>query len=190
MSTQRPERVANGDRVDFITAEVRAMIGLQGSVINAPDPLDRSTIRRFAQAIMDDDPLYWDEEYAARSRYGRIMAPPLFPLHALRRPGGTADPLRHVVDDPDYDGAGDVLLRMGLPRIPVPQNRLLNGGNNVWIRALAGVGDVIVAQSTVENIYQKNGRSGALIFANVRTDYWAEQTSTPLLRSTQVYIWR
>jgi hypothetical protein len=134
-----------GDKGDYITPAVRAMIGGSGSVAEAPEPLDRSTIRRFAQAIMDDDPLYWDAEYASRTRYGRIMAPPLLPLHALRRPGGAPDPLQRVIDDPDYDGAGDVLGRMGLPRIPIPQKRLLNGGNDVRISSLAGVGDLIAA---------------------------------------------
>lgn len=191
MSSPRPDPVA-GDvsEVNYITDEVKAMIGLSGTITQAPEPLDLSTIRRFAQAIMDDDPLHWDTEYAARSRYGRVMAPPLLPLHALRRTGGSPDPLARAAEDPDFDGAGEVLPRMGLPVIPIPQHRLLNGGNDVQISSLAGVGDVIAAQSTIEDIYQKSGRSGALIFVRVRTDYWVRQTSTPLLKSVQVYIWR
>lgn len=175
---------------DYITTEVSALIGRKGETMVAADPVDRSSVRRFAQAIMDDDPLYWDEEYAAKSRYGRIMAPPLFPLHALRRPGGTSDPLDRSFDDADYDGAGDVLGRMGLPDVPIPQERLLNGGNDVRILGLAGVGDVIVTQSAFEDIYQKNGRSGALIFVDITTDYWVQDAGTALLRSRQVFIWR
>jgi hypothetical protein len=191
MSTPRPEH-GPGDtgEVDYITDAVKGMVGLSGTVAEAPEPLDLSTIRRFAQAIMDDDPLYWDVKYARESRYGRVMAPPLLPLHAIRRPGGTPDPLQRAADDSDYDGAGEVLPRMGLPAVPVPQRRLLNGGNDVRISSLAGVGDVIASQSTIEDIYQKNGRSGALIFVRVRTDYWVRQTSVPLLQSVQVYIWR
>jgi hypothetical protein len=191
MSTLRPDPVAgDAGEVNYITDEVKAMIGLSGTVTQAPEPLDLSTIRRFAQAIMDDDPLYWDAEYASRSRYGRVMAPPLLPLHALRRPGGTPDPLARAALDPEFDGAGEVLPRMGLPPIPIPQHRLLNGGNDVQVSSLAGVGDLIAARSTIEDIYQKNGRGGALIFVRVRTDYWVAQTSAPLLKSVQVYIWR
>lgn len=175
---------------NYITSEVRSLIGRKGERMVASDPVDRSSVRRFAQAIMDDDPLYWDEDHAAKSRYGRIMAPPLFPLHALRRPGGTSDPLDRSFEDSDYDGAGDVLGRMGLPDIPIPQQRLLNGGNDVRILGLAGVGDVIVTQSTYDDIHQKNGRSGALIFVDITTDHWVQHTGTALLRSRQVFIWR
>ena len=41
--------------------------------------VEKGHIRRFAQAIGDDNPLYYDEEYAKRSRYGGIIAPPTFP---------------------------------------------------------------------------------------------------------------
>ncbi len=41
--------------------------------------VERGAVRRFAEAIADPSPLYVDEEAAARSRYGRILAPPTFP---------------------------------------------------------------------------------------------------------------
>lgn len=40
--------------------------------------IEKGAIRKFAQAIGDDNPLYVDEEKAAASRYGRIIAPPTF----------------------------------------------------------------------------------------------------------------
>ncbi len=41
--------------------------------------VERGAVRRFAEAIADPSPLYVDEEAAARSRYGSILAPPTFP---------------------------------------------------------------------------------------------------------------
>jgi len=41
--------------------------------------VERVAVRRFAEAIADPSPLYVDEGAAARSRYGRIVAPPTFP---------------------------------------------------------------------------------------------------------------
>ncbi len=38
----------------------------------------RDAIRHFCQGIGDPNPLYWDEEYARRTRYGTIIAPPAF----------------------------------------------------------------------------------------------------------------
>ncbi len=40
--------------------------------------IQEEAIRRFADAIDDPNPLYWDEEYAKKSKYGAIIAPPGF----------------------------------------------------------------------------------------------------------------
>ncbi len=42
--------------------------------------VERGAVRKFAEAIGDDNPLYYDEEAARRSRYGRLIAPPTFPI--------------------------------------------------------------------------------------------------------------
>ena len=43
---------------------------------------------------MEPDPVHWDEASARSSRYGAIVAPPLYVLHAARRAPGTPDPAR------------------------------------------------------------------------------------------------
>lgn len=40
--------------------------------------VEKGAIRRYADAVGDDNPLYYDEEYARKSRYGSIIAPPGF----------------------------------------------------------------------------------------------------------------
>ncbi|OGO38824.1 MAG: hypothetical protein A2147_04380 [Chloroflexi bacterium RBG_16_57_8] len=40
--------------------------------------VEKEPIRRFADAVGDMNPLYWDEEYARKSRHGSIIAPPGF----------------------------------------------------------------------------------------------------------------
>ena len=40
--------------------------------------IERGMIRQFAQAIDDPNPLWQDEEYAKKSRYGSLIAPPTF----------------------------------------------------------------------------------------------------------------
>jgi len=42
--------------------------------------IEKGMIRRFAQAIDDQNPLWQDEEYASKSQYGGIIAPPMFIL--------------------------------------------------------------------------------------------------------------
>ena len=40
--------------------------------------VEKGAIKRFADAVGDPNPLYWDEEYARNSAYGAIIAPPGF----------------------------------------------------------------------------------------------------------------
>lgn len=42
--------------------------------------VERGAVRRFAEAIGDHNPLYYDEEAARRSRHKRLIAPPTFPV--------------------------------------------------------------------------------------------------------------
>jgi len=166
--------------------------GLRGTRLLAPDPVDASSVRRFAQAIMDDDPMYWDADVAAASRFGGVVAPPMYPLHALRRRAGTPDPLDAAVD-PEFDGAGDLLESLGLPRLDLPLKRLLNGGNEVEVFSLARLGETIAATSVYEDVYEKHGRSGPLVFVTVLTDYQAvlpDGSERRLLTSRQTFIWR
>ena len=50
--------------------------------LEARDPFNRyaspDTIRHFAHAIGDDNPLFTDEDYAASTRWGCPVAPPTF----------------------------------------------------------------------------------------------------------------
>ena len=40
--------------------------------------VEKGAIRRYADAVGDDNPLYYDEEYAKKTKYGGIIAPPGF----------------------------------------------------------------------------------------------------------------
>ena len=41
--------------------------------------VEKGTIRRFAEAIGDFNPVYYDEEYARAAGYPTVVAPPTFP---------------------------------------------------------------------------------------------------------------
>ena len=71
--------------------------------MQAAMPLERDTLRRFAQAIMDRDPLYYSDGHAAASIYRKLVAPPLYPVHAFRTAADSPDPLNSIQEDPDAD---------------------------------------------------------------------------------------
>jgi hypothetical protein len=59
-------------------ATMRAMIGKPiGTPSVAPDPVNQPMIRHWAAALEDHNPVYTDPAFAAASRFGGIVAPPL-----------------------------------------------------------------------------------------------------------------
>ncbi len=151
---------------DYITPEIRALIGARAEM-EAWDEVERGAIRRFVQAVMDPDPVYWDEEYARTTRYGGVVAPPMYPMYGFRFPPNTPDPLDEARHNPHCHG-GSFMPRFGLPEPPVPLQRVLNGGNDVEFLALDRPGDRLRAHSMIEDIYQKNGRSGPMVFIRMK----------------------
>jgi hypothetical protein len=57
---------------------LRALIGKPiGAPSVAPDPVNQPMIRHWAAALEDQNPVYTDPAFAAASRFGGIVAPPL-----------------------------------------------------------------------------------------------------------------
>jgi acyl dehydratase len=155
----------------YITPAIKALIGMEGEPQTCWEPVERSEIRRFAQAVMDDDPIFWNDAYVKNTRYGDVVAPPLFALFAHRRPPGSPDPLAAAATDLDFDGFAG-LLTTGLPPVPLPGlPRLLNGGNEVEFYQLPKLGDRITARAKYLDISEKTGRSGTMVFIVIETRY-------------------
>jgi len=174
--------------VNYITPEVEAIIGAQSDWTEACHPVQESEVRRFFQATMDFHPRYWSKEWAANSRYGSPVAPPAFVVHQFRRPPeDTADPLDSM-EDPDFDGVSR-RLRPGLPQVPVPLSGILNGGYEYEFYSYPQVGERVVVRSRYLDIYQRDGRSGTLVFVVVEDEY-ATTDGRPLLRSINANIMR
>jgi acyl dehydratase len=153
-----------------ITDEMRAAIGREGAPKTAWDEVSRGEIRRYAQAIMDDDPIYWDEGHARGTKFGGVVAPPFLPGKMFRVPPDAPDPLRE--DERGWSGehtprgGGDL-------RIPWPAGWIvLHGSDESEIYQLARPGDRITARSRLTDMYERQGRSGHLVMAVTETSYF------------------
>jgi hypothetical protein len=164
--------------------------GMAGAPLLAPMPLERDTLRRFAQAIMDRDPLYYDTVYAAGTKFGELVAPPLYPVHAFRPPAGGPDPLDILRAQPDADGAaGNDGVYFGLAPIESPFKRLLNGGNEIEFYRCLAVGEKCVAKARYADVQLKQGKSGSLLLMVIETEFHTEAGEL-LLVNRQTLIWR
>ena len=152
--------------------EVLAMIGLEK--VRHYDVTQRD-IRRFAQAIGETDPLHCDEDYARGTRYGGIVAPPLFCQMFTFE-----------------DVPPDRLPSDGSPAeldVPVPARRTVGGASSYEIFQRVRAGDRITARATLKDVSTKEGRSGKLYFIVVDTEF-SNQKNEPVARETATYIKR
>lgn len=174
----------------YVTEEIRALVGVAGPRFTAPAPLGADELRRFVQAVMEPDPVHWDEQAARASRYGEVVAPPLYVLHsAARRHPGTPDPLDRLAAEPDWDGLDVEAGFGGLPKIEVALKRVLNGGTEAEFFRLPPLGCVVSAQSRYLDISEREGRSGPMVLARIETVY-TDQDEQLLARVVNTVIMR
>ncbi len=166
-----------------ITEAVRAMIGMESSLLIAADAVEAGAIRRFIQAIMDNDPLYWDRSYALTTRYGERVAPPLYPVNAFHRPAKAPDPLRRAFEDPEFDGTGEMIgLLWGLPPVPIDLPRLLNGGNDIEFYQYARIGERLSVRARYVDIYERAARDGTpMVFIVIESKFFNDRNQLLLI---------
>lgn len=155
-----------------VPEDVLAMIGVEK--VRQYDVTKRD-IKRFAQAIGEANPVHFDEDYAKSTRHGAIVAPPLFcqmftfedvPQNRLPSDGSPVE-----VD------------------IPVPAQRTIGGGSTYEIFQWVKAGDKIIAKSTLQDVFIKNGKSGRLYFIVVCTEF-SNQKNELVAKETATYIKR
>jgi hydroxyacyl-ACP dehydratase HTD2-like protein with hotdog domain len=152
----------------YLTDEIKGLVGRETQWSELSQPIIFESIRRFIQAIMDDDPIYWDEEYARNTKYKGLVCPPLFGGGG-RRPLGSRDPLSYLQENPDDDGRGgggggdDDGGGRRLPPVRLPLVRLLNGGTAAEFFQLLRPGDQVKSKSRYASIVEREGREGKMV---------------------------
>ena len=157
----------------LITPAVAALIGLESAPERNRFPISAEMAFDVADAIEDYNPLYVDADYAASSRYGGLLCPPLAAWKDIGPPIG-------------YFGAGQEWHF----EVPLPFNSYgLNGGSDWQFLAPAYVGCWITRRFRIRDIYEKQGRSGPLVFI-VREETQTDQHGQVLSVAQRVSIHR
>lgn len=160
----------------LLTPEILQFLGFEGPEVEAPHPVESSEVRRYAQAIMDNDPRYRDQ-----------IAPLLFPTHMFRTAYGAADVLTERAADPDFDG-GVALSSRGLPDLPTQGLVRLNGGMKVEFHDHARHGERVRMKSRYASITEREGSKGPMILVEIDTDYTtADGRPLVTVRNTGIY---
>ena len=144
----------------------------QKVVIQAPDEMGRSSLRQYALAIGDFNPLYSDRGFAQTHGLREVMAPPTL----------ICDTWQYV--DSDMDDRGDLVGRG-----PIRELEGLRAGNEYEFFQPIRPDDVISAHWTVKDVYEKTGRTGSLVFQVIETTFY-NQADELLARNTETMFYR
>jgi acyl dehydratase len=121
---------------------------------------NRRDWQRWAAAVGDHNPLWFEPEYARAQGYRDIICPPLYLQYAVL--GVTAlDGLR-----PD-GSSGAMSGSLAFPRAP----RRMAGGESTSFLGAVYHRDEIDMVRTIESIVEKQGRSGRFVLVTWRTVY-------------------
>lgn len=103
--------------------------------------VERGAVKKFAEAVGDPHPLYFDVEFGKKSRYAANITPPTFP---------------QVFDYGTVEG-----LRL-------PEAGLIHGEQSFVYRRPLRVGEAVYGYTVVESYVEKPARSGKLGFLTLK----------------------
>jgi len=129
--------------------------------------IEKGAIRKYAEAIEDTNPLYWDEEYARNSRYGSIIAPPGFWGWVPADPATEGEPFVYIGGSQRFvarDQAINALAKAGYSRV-------MDGGHAYDFLKPVRAGDTLAAFYKILDIVERQGRGGKFAILMQETSY-------------------
>ena len=108
--------------------------------------VDRVSIRWFARALGEKNPIYYDQAAAKKAGFADVPAPPTFPT--------------------TFKDEQDAILR---DEVGFDFMKLVHGGQEYEMPRPLVAGDVLKVRHRVADIYTKEGKSGAMIMVVVET---------------------
>ena len=132
--------------------------------------------QRYAQAVGDLNPVYFDEAAARAAGYGGLAVPPTFVQYALVQ----GRPLAETRTDGLFQG--DVPIRLAV-------ERTMFGGEEWDFVIPVLVGDRITAETRLAALDQKEGSKGPFVRITRETTY-TDQAGTVVARTRQIGIAR
>jgi len=129
----------------LITEEMKAAIGVESEP--SVYEIEKEAIRRWTDAIGDQNPLYHDEEFAKKQGYRSLVAPPIF--------------IRHY----------SFPLIQGKTRahIMIPLKRQVAGSDGVEVFKTLQAGDKVYQTTKITEIVEKEGRLGKMLIVTSDT---------------------
>jgi acyl dehydratase len=161
----------------LITDEARALIGKETETFLGEISL--RDCQRYAMAVGDLNPLYFDEDYARNSAYKGLIAPPNM-LTAVRAWGAGA---------PESELAPDGVVDLPEEKLPIRLSRRMAGGQDLQFHAPVRPGDRITRRGGIVSLEEHSGRSGSFVVM-VREDRYFNERDELLVTCRETVLVR
>lgn len=154
----------------MIPEEMKQCIGM----IDPPAvyEVEKGSIRRYADAVGDNNPLYRDEAYASQTKYGGVISPPGF--------------FGWSVGEVPMGGAIGKAITAAMN---AGYFRILDAGKAYEFFLPVRPGDVLVGSPQIEDIAEKEGKSGPMYIISFTTTF-RNQDGAVVANATQSFICR
>lgn len=141
----------------------------------APEPLSRSSIRYFALAVGDENPLYTDREYAVENGFADIIAPPTMIFETNQYAPGP----------PNEDGF------LGHDwKINVPNTRMIRGGNSYEILEPVYPSTRLSVEWEITDVSERISSNGGAMYILTSVAKYRDQNERLLGVNTETLIFQ
>lgn len=161
-----------GRAVTMLSDDLKALVGRE---LNYPsrEPIGRASIRYFALALGDDNPLYCDQTAARAAGYRDVVAPPTFVVESCQ--------YAHRV--PDADGY------IGHEwRLPVKNCRLIRAGNEYEFMQPVHPDDEISVTFKLTRMEERSRSGGGSQLFVTSLGTYTNQRGEVLAKNTEVTV--
>lgn len=135
-------------------------------------------IARFAHGTGETNPVHFDRDAAISAGYPGVVAPTLFP-YVVRMHASALVPIDQL--EPDGSPTADVP--------PLPTRRAMAGETTIEFGERVIAGDVITVHKRLASMYEKEGRSGPLVFVEMEFTF-TNQRGALVARESFTRIYR
>lgn len=126
----------------------KALIGREFPAVTAT--IDPESVKAFARALGETDPLYLDDDAAKRGPFGAIVAPPTYPIAFMAQ---------------SMAGAASSFDELGLNFMT-----LVHGEQEFDYERPVKAGETLTLTARIHDVYEKEGRSGILDILVLETE--------------------
>ena len=136
--------------------------------------VERGPMSFFAAALKDDNPIYRDETAARAAGFDAMPAPPTFSF-AMQHMG------RFAEEQPDDPTGGSNPMHAVMGDLFAKGGLVLHGEEEFQYHRPIVVGDVLVGEGKIVDLYEKDSDSATMTFIVMETVWRDEATGDPVV---------